>query len=320
MICWAISITVFTPKNLAESSRAIPPLMTTKPAVEIFIYLLMALCLGPAVNSEAADVLVVGDSQLKPVVEIISGIRKTLNTTIATCSPLAAKGNLKGLVDAEGAKVVVALGREAITEAIALPTNIPVIYDLVVTPPQVSRPNTAGYYMATPVREYGDLIRRYLQSIRKVAVIGNSEQLLLLAKDEPQLAIPYSAKTAFEFVKIIKQLDATGAMLLLPDASLLTAAAMEEAYLLSFRKNIPLLGISERHVKEGALLALVVDPVNVGRQIAESVSKAIKQGNLGQPPPSPPRKFDLYLNAGTARKMGIYLPDDFIRMAKKVYP
>ena len=71
---------------------------------------------------------------------------------------------------------------------------------------------------------------------------------------------------------------------------------------------------------EEALLALVVDPAFVGKQIAESASKAIRQGGLGQVPPSPPRKFDLYLITGTARKMGIHLPDEFVRTAKRVYP
>ena len=64
----------------------------------------------------------------------------------------------------------------------------------------------------------------------------------------------------------------------------------------------------------------VVDPVSVGRQIGEYANRVIKGGNIGQIPPSPPKRFELYLNSGTARKMGIRLPDEMVRMAKRVYP
>ncbi len=291
--------------------------MTNKLTLTIYLLLLLSVIAPPCI---ASDVIIIGDTRLKPVVEIIAGIRKTLDASVKTFSPSEIKGRLKGVVEKEGARVVVALGREAISDALLLPSSIPVIYDLVVTPPQVNRANTTGFYMATPVKEYSDLIRNHLNAIRKMAVVGSHDQLLVLAKEEQQQVSSYTVRNSFEFVNIIKQLDAADAILLLPDVSLLTSAAMEEAYLISFRKKIPLLGISERHVKEGALFALVVDPVSVGRQIGEYANRAIKGGNIGQIPPSPPKRFELYLNSGTARKMGIRLPDEMVRMAKRVYP
>ncbi|HEY4744080.1 MAG TPA: ABC transporter substrate binding protein, partial [Desulfuromonadaceae bacterium] len=217
-------------------------------------------------------------------------------------------------------KVVIALGREALAEALRLPPSIPVIYDMVVTPPAANRPNTAGFYMATPAREYVDLINTHLQSIRKIAVIGSREQLNILAADATQQAVAYNVRNPFELVNTLRQIESANAILLLPDATLLTTTAMEEVYLLSFRRGIPVFGISERQVKEGALLALVVDTVQVGRQIGEYAARAIKGGSFGQAPPTPPRRFDLYVNTDTARKMGIRLSDEMLRVAKRTYP
>jgi len=268
---------------------------------------------------QAAEVVLVGDTRLKPVVEIVSGIRKILDASLKIYSPEEVKGRLVQVVTREEAKVVVALGREAMEDALHLPTSIPVIFDLVVTPPPINRPNTTGFYMATPVREYAELIKNHLHSIKQMAVVGSRDQLKLLGREDTQQVSSYSVRSASDLVTTVKRLNTADAILLLPDVSLLTASAMEETYLLSFRRNIPLLGISERHVKEGALLALVVDPVNVGRLIGEYAAKAVKFGSVGQVPPSPPRKFELYVNASTARKMGIQLPNEVIRMAKRVY-
>ncbi len=201
-----------------------------------------------------------------------------------------------------------------------LPPAIPVIYDMVVIPPPINRPNTTGFYMATPVKEYVDLIRSHLHSIKQIAVVGSRDQLHLLAGGDSPYMTPYSVKNTVEFVNKVKQLNGTDAILLLPDSSLLTVTALEEAYLVSFRKGIPLLGISEKSVREGALLALVVDMGNVGRLIGEYAANALKGMDIGHLPPSPPRRFELYLNTETARKMGIRIPDEMIRMAKRAYP
>lgn len=269
----------------------------------------------------ATDVLIIADTKLKPVVDIVSGISKTLKSPVKTYSPSQVKGSLEAVASEEHAKVVVALGREAIAEALRLSPSILVIYDMVVVPPVTNRPNTTGFYMATPAREYAEFINSHLRGLDQVAVLGSADQLSLLsARVDSSLLTNYSVRNSFDFVNTLHQLSGANAILLLPDVTLLTATAMEEAYLHSFRKRIPLLGISEKNVKEGALFALVVDPVHVGRLIGEYATRALKGANIGQIPPSPPKKFDLFVNLDTARKMGIRLPDDLLRGAKRTFP
>ena len=280
---------------------------------------LLLCCLFP-LPSRAAEVVIVADTRLKPVVEILSGMHKTLDASTRTYSPAEVRGRLRQVVEREEAGVVVALGREALAEALQLPSSIPVIFDMVVTPPTITRPNTTGFYMATPVREYCDLIRKHLHSLRKLAVVGSRDQLRLLDRDDSPQVTAYNVDNPAAFVATVNRLEGTDAIILLPDAALLTNGAMEEAFLLSFRKHMPLLGISEQHVREGALLALVVDPVNVGRLIGDYAHKALNGADLGRIPPAPPRKFLLYLNTNTARRMGISVPDELKRLAARVYP
>ena len=285
----------------------------------IILYTLICI-LMTGVSCRAADVLIIADAQLKPVMEVTQGLRKTLHASTRTYSPNDVRGNLATVVQQEGARLVISLGREALALALTLPPSIPVIYGMVVTPPAISRPNTAGFYMATPTSEYSELVRKHLPALKHVAVVASRNFLNILANEPSPLVSAYSVKNVVEFVSMVKQLDNVDAILLLPDSGVLTSTAMEESYLLSFRRRIPLLGVSERHVKEGALLALVVDMVNVGKVIGGYATSALKSGNVGQPQATPPHKFELYLNMDTARKMHIIIPDELVRIAKKSYP
>lgn len=283
------------------------------------LYIALCILLLTGVPCRAAEVLIIAEAQLKPVMDVTLGIRKTLRASTKTYSPSEVRGNLAAMVQREEARVVITLGHTALEEALELPATIPVIYDLVVLPSATTRPNTTGFFMATPVEEYTSLIRNHLNSIKQIAVLGSRAQLDVLALGAQQ-ATAYSVNDSVEFVKTVNQLESANAILLLPDAAVLTATAMDEAYLFSFRKGIPLLGVSERNVREGALVALVVDMVHVGRMIGEAATKALNGMDVGKIRPSPPEKFDLFLNTATAGKMGIRIPDEMIRMAKRVYP
>ena len=293
--------------------------MSRKIALLVFLIGMVAAPLPGTTSCYAADVLIICDTQLRPVTEIVSGIKKTLKSPFRVYSPSEVKGTLDSIVVQEDAKVVVALGKSALMEALRLPPSVPVIYDLVVVPPLISRPNTIGFYMATPTREYAELFRNHLQSIRKFAVVGNRDQLDILARGGLPQQTAFGVRNSVEFVDAVRQMTDADAILLMPDISLLTPAAMNEAFLISFKKGIPLFGVSEQNVKEGALLALVVDTVNVGKLIGATAARVLRGGELGQVLASPPRKFDMYLNTATASRMGIEIPGEMMRMAKRVY-
>lgn len=289
----------------------------------LFILITLFAALAPVMlisRAEAAEVVIIGDTQLKLVAEVISGIRKTLRSSISIYSPDETKGTLRRIVGKEQCRIVIALGRDALAEAQTLPTDIPVIYGLILTPPAISRQNLTGIYMATPVREYADLVKKYLNSIKTVAVIGSREQINILDGHSLPRWNDYSVKNSVEFVDTLKQLGNMDAILFLPNVSILTPTAMEETYLLSFRKSIPLLGISERQVRDGALLALVVDLLSHGRMIGEYASAVLNGTQVEQLPPAASRRFDLYLNTETAGKMGIRIPDEMLKMARRIYP
>lgn len=280
----------------------------------LFIVAFLAISGGKA---GAADVIVVGDTHLKLVTEVISGIRKTMRVSIAIYSPDEVKGTLHRIAEKEQVRVVIALGRTALNETQNLPVDIPVIYGLVLTPPVINRPNTTGIYMAVPVSEYSALVKKYLPAIKKVAVIGSSDQLDILDGSDWKT---YSVKNPVEFVETVKQLNDTDAILILPNVSLLIPSAIEETYLQSFRKGIPLMGISEGQVRDGALLSLIADSAGIGGNIGEYASQMIHGTGIKELPPAPAKEFNLYLNTDTARKMGIQIPEKMLKMAREVYP
>jgi putative ABC transport system substrate-binding protein len=283
----------------------------------IFIFLItMAPCF-------AADVVIVADEQLKSGAEILNGIRQTLGTASSmTISPVEAKKRrLVDIVHQQHARLVITLGRDALIEAAHLPATIPVVYGMIVIPPHSKRPNTTGVYLAVPASRYLDLVNNHLhQSIYQVAVVGSHDHLAVLAPGPtPRTVHTFSVTNTPEIVRTLRHVENGYALLLLPDASLLTSVAMEEAYVRSSQRRFPLLGTSESQVREGALLALVADLTQVGNQIGECAVKALKGMNLNRIQPAPPRKLNLYLNVATAKRLKIHIPDELLMMAKRVY-
>lgn len=269
--------------------------------------------------AEAAKVLIVGDIRYALVAEVSRDIQLSLRSSVKEYAVSEVKGQLGALVEREQAQIVVALGMDAMAEAVRLPPSIAVVYGLVVAPLRYGRANVTGVYMSPPVSEYLATVRRYLPALSNFSVVGSQGMMKsLLGSDQSQVTV-YHAASSSELVSTVNRLSDTRAILLLPDPNLLTASVMSNLYLFSFRNTIPLLGISEANVKQGALFALVFDPKMVSRQIGEKVQTILNGEDAGEIPASAPRRYNLYINNNTAKKMGIEIPAEMLGRAKRVY-
>lgn len=295
-------------KKFAISLRC----FTVFAALIIFILLITA----PA---RAEKVIIVGDTQYAMVADVVSEIQVSLRSPSKEYSTAEVKGRLGAIVERENAHIVVALGMDAVDEALRLPPSISVVYGLVVAPPKSSRRNVTGVYMSPPVSEYVATVRRYLPSLGKISVVGNPSMIKSLTGGESFPVSTYNVSSSSELVNTVNRLNDTKALLLLPDANLLTTPVTVNILLYSFKKNIPMLGISEANVKQGALFALVFDHKAVSRQIGEKVQSILNGVEVEELPASPPKRYNLYINHNTAQKMGINIPEEMMRKAKKVY-
>lgn len=267
----------------------------------------------------AARVLIVGDMHYPFVADMANNIRSTMKAQVKEYTVADIQGKLNSVVERENAQVVVALGMGAVAEALRLPPGISVVYGLVVVPPKSAKTNLTGVYMSPPVSEYISTVRRYFPAIVRVSVIGSPAMAKALSGGDTAQVTTYHVTSAFELVNTVGRLSESNALLLLPDVNLLTASVMENVYAFSFRKKVPLLGISEGNVKQGSLFALVFDAKTMSWQIGEKVQTILNGDDAGNLPASPPRKYNLFLNVNTARKMGISVPAELLKKAKKVY-
>lgn len=286
-----------------------------RPLYAALLFLLL-LFTSPA---QAAKVLIVGDTQYAMVADMAADIQATLRSPSKEYATSEVKGRLGAIVEREDARVVVALGMEALAEALRLPPSISVVYGLVAAPPRSGRAGLTGVYMSPPVGEYLALLRRYLPALGRIAVLGSPGMARSLLGDDAGAVTVYTVNSPAELVTTVSHISNTRALLLLPDANLLSAQAITNVLLHSFKNNIPLLGISEANVKQGALFALVFDHKAVSRQIGEKVQSILNGVAASELPEAPPRRYNLFINSNTARKMAIEIPEEMANKAKRIY-
>ena len=281
----------------------------------LFLFFLLLLA-SPAC---ADKILIIGDTQYAIVADVVSGIQASIRSQSKGYATSEVKGRLGTIVEREDASIVVALGMEAAHEALRLPSSISVVYGLVAAPLRTGRPHVTGVYMSPPVREYVAMLRNYLPELSKFSVVGSQNMIKSLVDSDSFQVSTHNVSNSSDLVNTVNQLRDIRALLLLPDANLLTAPVVAKVLLHSFKNNIPLLGISEAHVKQGALLALVFDHKAVSHQIGAKVQSILNGMDAEESSASPPNKYNLYINNNTARKMGIEIPDAMTRMARKIY-
>ena len=102
-------------------------------------------------------------------------------------------------------------------------------------------------------------------------------------------------------------LDESEVLFVLPDPGVYNSATIRNILLATYRKQIPLMGISQAYVRAGALLAIYSTPDQIAIQTADALRHFSSSGKL--PPSQYPKDFEVSVNKQVARSLDIPIKD-----------
>jgi ABC-type uncharacterized transport system substrate-binding protein len=214
------------------------------------------------------------------------------------------------------ADLVVAVGMKAATAAanISLPAlSIFVPRSGFERLPRSSSPSFSAIYMDQPLERQLALISSVLP--------GNPRVGILYATPPPELELLRKLSAARRFAlfeQIVDQqhplasalsalLEESEVLLVLPDAQVYNSNTIRNILLETYRKQVPMVGLSPAYVRAGALCAVYSTPQQVANEAADAIELFATTGRL--PASQYPTEFDVSVNTQVARSLGLVIKD-----------
>ena len=241
---------------------------------------------------------------------------------------------LAGIQSGENGKkpdLVFAVGVWALQAALNEPIGIPVVYAMVLNPASIvgSRPaNITGASMNVSVADSLRLLTQLGPQIRRVGVVFNESKTGYLVTEAKALAstvgielLARRVQTPGEAIQAVDSLQQEGidAFWFLPDETLLAAAVSKHVFLVSHRNGVPILGISKRQAKMGAVLALTfASSEDIGSQAGELANTILAGTRASEVASTTARRVSLTVNLKVARKLGVEIPENILVAANEL--
>jgi putative ABC transport system substrate-binding protein len=226
--------------------------------------------------------------------------------------------------------LIFAVGSWALQAVVGRQTSVPVVYAMVLNPPSIigaDARNVTGASMNIPVEQPIRLLKQLGPQIKRIGVIFNRartgnlvRRAQAVARDEDLELVTREIGSAKDVVAALQSFqDGIDALWIVPDETVLSQAVVQEMLLFSYRRKIPLLGVSDRHAQMGALFALsFASGEDIGRQAGE-LAQAILGGRAAADVPSTnARKLFLTVNLKAAQKLGLEVPPAILGRATNV--
>ena len=213
----------------------------------------------------------------------------------------------------EQPRLIVAIGADAL-EQVRQVRTIPIIYLMVLNPSRIvpEAKNITGVLMTPSPAQQIDLIRKALPNVSKIGVLYDPNNLTKFIRQAADAARPLGLELVIREVRtprevpgaLLRLRDEIDAFWMLPDPSVVTPETMEFFILFSGENRIPLVTFSRKYVDMGALLALDVDPFDMGMQAGEMACRIIQGTDIRALPRVDARKIIKWVNPSVARRLG----------------
>ena len=306
--------------------------MRTFLTIVVVLILSLAAMASPAA---AARVAVLLSAKVSEYEDALKGFRESTPHQIAAVYDMdgdldRGRKQLTEIEDKIKPDLIFAVGSWALQAVVARPPTVPVVYAMVLNPPSVlgvDARNVTGASMNVPVEQPIRLFKQLGPQIKRIGVIFNRNrtgylvrQAQAVAREEGLELVTREVSSPKDVVAALESLqDSIDALWIVPDETTLSQAVVQQMLLFSYRKKIPLLGLSDRHAQMGALFSLsFASGEDIGRQAGE-LAQAVLGGRAASGVPyTNARKVYLTVNLKAAQKLGLEVPQAILARATNV--
>lgn len=261
----------------------------------------------------------IGEPYRSVFAKIIEGIEDgaRIAVHIYPIGPNQDPAELNGILKKNGAKVVIALGRQGLKATSALDRELPVVVGGVLAIPEAENRSLMGISLTPDPALLFSRLRNLLHGVKRVIVVYNpqhNEWLIKIAREAARAQglelAAYEARdlaaAARAYETAFASSDARRDAVWLPQ----DATTVDENTILplvlkeSWNRNVPVFSSSFLHVKKGALFALYPNNLELGRTLANS-ALAVLSGEARRRGILPLREVQTAVNIRTASHIGL---------------
>lgn len=218
------------------------------------------------------------------------------------------------------AAVLIAVGAEA-ANTLAARTSPPILAVLIsqanLNAIQASHPKAqlGGIVLDQPLSRHLRLIRASLPEASRIGVLLGPQSVALrgalteaAAREGLKLNFEQVDETGALLPALERLLDATEAILAVPDALVFSTTTARPILLTTYRYRKPMFGYSQAYVTAGAFAAVFSSPEGVADQTASWLQES--RGRFAPPAAAAPRGFSVEVNRHVARALGLAVQSD----------
>lgn len=302
--------------------------------VALFAVLLAAAVALPA--RAAFRVAVVKSDDLTPYNEVVTGFSVETRAEITEYDLGGGRGDdgeVLGRVKALRPNLVLAIGPRAANLVARGLADVPVIFTMVPNWDKygLTGRNVTGISLQRPVKAQLETLRAVSPKTRRVGVLYDprySEPVIDGARraggDLGLTLVPAKVRSADEVPSASKAfVGKVDAIWMIADRSVSNVTAFRHLVEFSYENRIPTFALAESQVREGALVSLTPNYVDIGRQAGRLAARIRGGTPAGSIPVAAPEGLEIALNLSTAKRIGVHCDlalEIFTFAAKHGYP
>ncbi|MDA8157462.1 MAG: ABC transporter substrate binding protein [Actinomycetota bacterium] len=298
--------------------------------------LLLVICFIVAKPSFAATekIIVVKQRGIRIYAQVLSGFESTTKARIRVVEPGSGPEANVQLIEAvhdSAAPLVFTIGQDSLARAAALKKSglmdARILYAMALDPAEAlpPGPTAAGVGMAIAPPVALDTLKKVLPSAKRIGVVytvsktGYIYSALVKAARQRGMAVKGIAVSGpRQFAPALDKLAGKiDVLYMLPDITVLDSINLEYMMEFSLERRVPVFAISGKYVENGALLALSLNPYDIGRQAGEMANR-ILSGRQARGWMEFARGGALSINLRVARILGIKVPEEAIKTAVEI--